>query len=92
MTVHHIIFDGWSVGTFVDEMCANYTAYTQGEGSPLPELSLQYRDYATWQKQTFNDNLSNPQLLYWLRQLKDCPASKFLPTIVDLQFRVLTAL
>lgn len=73
MTVHHIIFDGWSVGTFVDEMCAYYTAYTQGEGSPLPELSLQYRDYATWQKQTFNDNLSNPQLLYWLRQLKDLP-------------------
>jgi thioesterase domain-containing protein len=73
MTAHHIIFDGWSVGTFVDEMCALYGTYAQGETSPLPELSLQYRDYAKWQKQTFNDNVSNPQLLYWLRQLKDLP-------------------
>ncbi len=73
MTAHHIIFDGWSVGTFVDEMCANYAAYAQGEGSPLPELSFQYRDYAKGQKDAFNDNVSNPQLLYWLRQLKDLP-------------------
>ena len=73
MTIHHLISDGWSIGTFVDEMCANYAAGEQGRPSPLPPLEFQYRDYANWQKDTINRNVSNPQLLYWLRQLKDLP-------------------
>jgi thioesterase domain-containing protein len=73
MTIHHLVSDGWSIGIFVDEMCANYAALDQGGPPPLPPLDFQYRDYANWQKDAFNRNVSNPQLLYWLRQLKDLP-------------------
>lgn len=73
LTIHHLVSDGWSVGTFVDEMCANYVAYEQGKPSPFPTLSFQYCDYANWQRRTFKGYVSNPQLLYWLRQLKDLP-------------------
>lgn len=73
LTVHHVVSDGWSIGTFVDEMCANYTARERGEPPPLPPLDFQYGDYANWQKSTFDGNVSKPQLLYWLRQLKELP-------------------
>jgi thioesterase domain-containing protein len=73
LTIHHLVSDGWSMGIFADELCANYAACERGDPSPLPALTFHYRDYACWQRQTFNGNVSNPQLLYWLRQLKDLP-------------------
>jgi thioesterase domain-containing protein len=81
MTIHHIVSDGWSIGAFVDEMCVNYAAGEQGDPSPLPALEFQYRDYANLQKDTVNRNVSNPQLLYWLRQLKDLPRFEVPPDL-----------
>ena len=73
ITIHPVVSDGWSMGIFADEICAIYAAYERRERSPLSPLKFQYRDYANWQKRAFNGNVSNPQLFYWLRQLKDLP-------------------
>ena len=50
LTIHHIISDGWSVGVFVRELAALYEAYAAGRASPLRELSIQYADFAGWQR------------------------------------------
>ena len=50
MTMHHIVSDGWSMGVLVREMAALYLAFSSGQPSPLPELPLQYADYAVWQR------------------------------------------
>lgn len=51
MTAHHIISDRWSVGVFLREMTVLYKAFSNGEASPLPELPIQYADWAIWQRQ-----------------------------------------
>src|SRR5579863_4263632 len=73
LTVHHIVADGWSIGVFVDELAALYTAYAANQPSPLAPPPLQYREYARRQLEGGRSNVSSPQLLYWLRQLKDLP-------------------
>ena len=50
-TLHHIAADGWSMGVFVRELAALYEAFSQGRPSPLPELPVQYADFAVWQRQ-----------------------------------------
>ncbi|RYZ35011.1 MAG: amino acid adenylation domain-containing protein, partial [Myxococcaceae bacterium] len=50
LVMHHTISDGWSMGVLVKELGALYGAFTQGHASPLPELPVQYADYATWQR------------------------------------------
>ena len=49
--LHHIICDGWSIGILVRELVAGYEAFLRGETSPLPELPIQYADYAAWQRE-----------------------------------------
>ena len=49
--LHHIICDGWSIGILVRELAAGYEAYLRGQTSPLPELPIQYADYAAWQRE-----------------------------------------
>jgi thioesterase domain-containing protein/acyl carrier protein len=51
LTMHHIISDGWSVGIITDEMGGIYESLVEGAGAPLPELSIQYGDYACWQQE-----------------------------------------
>ena len=51
LTMHHIVSDGWSMGVLVREVAALYEAFSQGQPSPLPELPVQYADYAAWQRQ-----------------------------------------
>src|SRR5262249_23349959 len=51
VTMHHIVSDGWSAGVFMRELSVLYEAYSQGRSSPLPELPIQYADYAVWQRQ-----------------------------------------
>jgi Condensation domain/TubC N-terminal docking domain len=51
LTMHHIVSDGWSLGVFWRELGALYEAFSRGEPSPLPELPIQYADYAVWQRQ-----------------------------------------
>ncbi|HEV7376647.1 MAG TPA: amino acid adenylation domain-containing protein, partial [Pyrinomonadaceae bacterium] len=67
--MHHIVGDGWSIGVFLREMAALYEAFSKDLLSPLPELSIQYADYASWQEQALNEEVLDRQLAYWKRQL-----------------------
>jgi len=51
VTMHHIVSDEWSMGVLVRELKALYGAFLGGEADPLPELEIQYADYAVWQRQ-----------------------------------------
>jgi amino acid adenylation domain-containing protein len=50
LNMHHIVSDGWSMGVFIRESAALYAAFVSGQPSPLPPLSIQYADYAVWQR------------------------------------------
>ncbi|MBW4597353.1 MAG: amino acid adenylation domain-containing protein [Brasilonema angustatum HA4187-MV1] len=80
MCMHHIVFDGWSMGVFVQELTALYNAYSQGQPSPLAPLSVQYADFAIWQRDWLQGDVLQSQLNYWQQQLKDAPALLSLPT------------
>ena len=69
LTVHHAVCDGWSIGLIVGELAALYAAYSAGQPSPLPELSLQYGDFAVWQAEHLKTPSVAAQLDYWKRQL-----------------------
>ena len=79
LTVHHIAFDAWSMGLLVRELSALYEAYAKGEPSPLPELPIQYADYAAWQREWLTGETLDAQLAYWRRQLAGAPLLE-LPT------------
>ena len=80
LTLHHIIFDGWSRRIFVQELASLYEAFRDGKPSPLPELPLQYADYAVWQRRHFQGKNLDKQLAYWKTQLSEAPANLDLPT------------
>jgi len=80
LTIHHIISDGWSVGVFVRELAALYQAYAAGRPSPLQELSIQYADFAGWQRSWLQGERLEEQLSYWRAQLADVPPLLELPT------------
>src|SRR3712207_6588437 len=67
--MHHIISDGWSMGVLIRELTTLYEAYTNGEESPLAELSIQYADYAVWQRDWLRGEVLDKQLAYWRQQL-----------------------
>ena len=79
-TMHHIISDGWSMGVLIRELAALYEAFTSGKPSPLPELSIQYVDFAIWQQQWLQGEVLEAQLAYWKQQLAGVPAFLALPT------------
>jgi amino acid adenylation domain-containing protein/FkbM family methyltransferase len=79
-TMHHIASDGWSKGLLVKEVASLYSAYIQGLPSPLPELSIQYADFAHWQRNWLQGEVLEEQLSYWRAQLADAPALLELPT------------
>ena len=76
VTMHHIVSDGWSMGVLIKEVVTLYEAYTQGRPSPLPELPLQYADYAVWQREYLKGNVLEQQLSYWRGQLAGAPVLK----------------
>ena len=78
--MHHIVFDGWSVGVFVEELAALYNAYSQGQPSPLAPLPIQYADFAIWQRNWLQGDVLQSQLSYWQQQLANAPALLSLPT------------
>jgi amino acid adenylation domain-containing protein/thioester reductase-like protein len=80
LTMHHIISDGWSSGILVRELSSMYAAFTRGEPNPLPELPVQYADYAIWQRQWLQGELLDRQLQYWRQQLFGAPPQLQLPT------------
>src|SRR6185369_14904408 len=70
LTMHHIVSDAWSMGILVKEVITLYSAYSQGQPSPLPDLPVQYADYAIWQREYLSGELLERQLGYWRKQLK----------------------
>ncbi|HEX6047359.1 MAG TPA: amino acid adenylation domain-containing protein, partial [Pyrinomonadaceae bacterium] len=79
-TMHHIISDGWSMGLLIRELTTLYEAFTQGEPSPLPELAIQYADYAHWQREWLQGEVLEQQLGYWKQQMDGAPPVLELPT------------
>ena len=69
LTMHHIVSDGWSMGRFFAELQQLYEAYHKGTPSPLPELPLQYADFAVWQREWLSGAELQKQLSYWKEQL-----------------------
>lgn len=80
ITIHHIAADGWSLGLLRRELSTLYNAYARGEQSPLHELSVQYADYAQWQRHWLQGVLLHEQLHYWSTQLAGAPQQLELPT------------
>jgi hypothetical protein len=79
-TMHHIVSDSWSMSVLVGEVATLYEAFSNGQASPLPELPIQYADFAAWQRQWLQgDELENQQA-YWKRQLSGAPPLLELPT------------
>jgi amino acid adenylation domain-containing protein len=79
-TMHHIVTDGWSMGVLFREVAALYTAFAEGKPSPLPDLAMQYADYAEWQREWTSGELLDTQVAYWKRQLAGAPEACELPT------------
>jgi amino acid adenylation domain-containing protein len=80
LIVHHIIFDGWSTDVFYGELAALYEAKCTGKPLILPELPVQYADFAVWQRHWLTGEVLETQLNYWKQQLKDAPTLLELPT------------
>ena len=79
-TSHHIISDVWSRGVLMREVAALYHAFAEGRPSPLPDLPVQYADFAYWQRQQLQGEVLEEQLSYWKRQLAGSPSVLELPT------------
>jgi amino acid adenylation domain-containing protein len=69
ITMHHIVTDRWSIGVLVHEVGLLYQPFVSGNSSPLPELPIQYADYAYWQRRWLSGEALESQLGYWKRQL-----------------------
>jgi thioesterase domain-containing protein/acyl carrier protein len=80
LTVHHIVMDAWSKGVLFQELAALYKTFSDGKPSPLPELSLQYADYAVWQRKWLQGEFLNVLLDYWKQQLGHGLSELKLPT------------
>jgi amino acid adenylation domain-containing protein len=78
--MHHIVADGWSLGVLVGEMSAVYEAFCRGAASPLAPLTLQYVDFAAWQREHLPGPRLEQQLDYWRGQLADLPPALELPS------------
>jgi amino acid adenylation domain-containing protein len=79
INLHHIISDGWSLGILFRELATLYGAFSQGAPSPLPELPIQYADFAVWQRGWLQGERLAAELDYWRRQLAGIPEVLELP-------------
>ncbi|HEY4576050.1 MAG TPA: condensation domain-containing protein, partial [Thermoanaerobaculia bacterium] len=77
---HHIVSDGWSTGVLVHEIVTLYSAFVTGQPSPLPELAVQYADFAVWQRGWLAGEVLERQVSYWRQRLAGVPALLELPT------------
>ncbi len=69
LTMHHIVADGWAIGVLIHEIATLYQAFSHGKASPLSEVSIQYADFAVWQRQWLQGERLETQLAYWQKQL-----------------------
>jgi amino acid adenylation domain-containing protein len=79
LTMHHIITDGWSLGLFLNELTALYEGFCEARPVQLPELPVQYADFAAWQKNRLSGPVLERQLAYWKKQLAGAPPLLQLP-------------
>lgn len=80
VTIHHLIADAWSVGLFLRELSALYQAGGDPARADLPELPVQYQDYAVWQHRWQTPAWRAEQLRYWRQRLAGVPQQLPLPT------------
>jgi len=78
-TMHHIVSDAWSMEVLAREVSTLYQAMIEGKESPLPELEIQYADYAVWQREYLAGEILKGEVEYWKEKLKDA-ATLELPT------------
>lgn len=74
LTIHHIVWDDWSWGILLRELATLYSAFCNDLSPELPELSIQYKDFAVWQRQWLLGEVLESQLAYWKQQLEGAPA------------------
>ncbi|HEY0367927.1 MAG TPA: condensation domain-containing protein, partial [Pyrinomonadaceae bacterium] len=80
LTTHHIISDAWSLGILIKELTALYQSFDSGDESPLPELAVQYADFARWQQDWLQGEALATQMAYWQQHLAGAPALINFPT------------
>jgi len=80
LTVHHVAADAWSLGLLIRELGELYAAGVEARPSPLPELSVQYADYAVWQRERLRGERLEELLRYWRERLTPRPPVLELPT------------
>ena len=79
LTMHHIISDAWSAGIFLQELGLLYDAFCSAKPSPLPELTIQYADYAAQEREWLQGEVLDKQLAFWRERLKGAPPVLELP-------------
>ncbi|HEV3049323.1 MAG TPA: condensation domain-containing protein, partial [Longimicrobium sp.] len=79
LSMHHIVSDEWSMGVLFGELSVLYEAYREGRESPLPELPVQYADYAVWQREHLAGEVLQRHLSYWRERLAGAPELLELP-------------
>ena len=82
ISMHHIVSDGWSMAVWIDELSVLYGAYLRGEGDPLPELAVQYADYAVWQRKWIEGEVTyrGKRFIWtWPHWMQSAPALLELP-------------
>ncbi|RQX14746.1 non-ribosomal peptide synthetase, partial [Micromonospora chalcea] len=80
VAMHHLVSDGWSVGVLLGELSTRYAALATGDRPALPELSVQYGDYAAWQQDWLRGEDLSADLAHWREHLAGAPAVLDLPT------------
>lgn len=80
LTTHHIVSDAWSMEVLIRETATIYRALSNGSPISLPDLAIQYADYAIWQRQWLQSDVWQKQLNYWKKQLEGTPPFLNLPT------------
>lgn len=80
LVMHHIVSDGWSLEVLNSEVATLYESYCKGLPSPLPDLEIQYADFAVWQRKWIDGEILEGELQYWKQQLEDATVMLGLPT------------
>jgi amino acid adenylation domain-containing protein len=75
LVIHHVVCDAWSWGLIARDLLTYLNASLSGEQALLPELKIQYRDYAVWQRQYLSEDVIERQLGYWRDKLSGCPST-----------------
>ena len=79
VTMHHIVSDGWSMNVFLRELTTLYSSFVREEASPLPELPIQYADFAAWQREWLQGEVLERQIRSWRDRLAGSPVAIELP-------------